>query len=105
MDKKFSCSCRESDPVGISTLEHGNESTSHESKTAVAHRRKCVRVVVADSQGKGLRTLDALQLGAFTLLAEGEDDWQFIVADKTLAYVAHCENYSVITIVSHGFPT
>ncbi len=54
---------------------------------------------------EGLRTLDALQLGAFVLLVEAEDDWQFIVADKTLAYVAQCENYSVITIISHGFPT
>ncbi len=44
----------------------------------------------------GLRTLDALQLGAFTLLAD--KDWQFVVADKTLGYIAQCENHSVVFI-------
>ncbi len=49
MDKKFSCSCRESDPVGIPTLEHGNESTSHESKMSL-------KVNVPPIKSQGIKT-------------------------------------------------
>ncbi len=44
----------------------------------------------------GLRTLDALQLASFVLLAE--EGWAFVVADGTLADTAASENFDVINI-------
>lgn len=42
----------------------------------------------------GLRTLDALHLGTFNLIAE--KDWFFVASDETLCKVVHQIGYSVI---------
>ena len=44
---------------------------------------------------EGLRALDALQLGGFTLIAE-KDDWCFVSADRTLCHVAQLAEYAAI---------
>lgn len=44
---------------------------------------------------EGLRALDALQLGGFSLIAE-KDDWCFVSADRTLCRVAQLAGYEVI---------
>lgn len=44
---------------------------------------------------EGLRALDALQLGGFSLIAE-KDDWRFVSADRTLCRVAQLAGYEVI---------
>jgi len=43
---------------------------------------------------EGLRTLDALHLGAFSLISE--KDWIFVAADKNLCNVAKIMGYSTI---------
>lgn len=50
-----------------------------------------------DRYGKtyGLRTLDALQIGAFSLIAE-EQDWCFVTADPTLLEVAKALEFETI---------
>ncbi len=42
----------------------------------------------------GLRTLDALQLGAFSLIAE--NDWVFVSADNSLCHVADIQGYKTM---------
>ena len=42
----------------------------------------------------GLRTLDALQFGAFSLIAE--NDWIFVSADYNLCHVAEIQGYKTI---------
>ena len=44
---------------------------------------------------EGLRALDALQLGGFSLIAE-KDDWCFVSADRTLCLVAQLAGYVAI---------
>lgn len=44
---------------------------------------------------EGLRTLDALQLGGFSLIAE-KNDWCFVSADRTLCHVAQLSGYVAI---------
>jgi uncharacterized protein len=44
---------------------------------------------------EGLRTLDALQLGGFSLIAE-KDNWCFVSADRTLCLVAQLAEYVAI---------
>lgn len=51
------------------------------------------RLVRKHGQTEGLRTLDALHLAAFTLIAE--QDWLFVAADDTLCHVARNENHRV----------
>ena len=46
-------------------------------------------------RNKGLRTLDALQLGGFSLIAEN-NDWCFVSADHTLCKVAQLAGYVAI---------
>lgn len=43
-----------------------------------------------------LRTLDALHLAGFSLLAE--DGWQFVAADSVLCHVVQCEGWQVLKI-------
>jgi len=45
-------------------------------------------------KSEGLRTLDALHLGAFRLLAE--EDWIFVSADEVLGNVVQIEGFRVI---------
>ena len=45
-------------------------------------------------KSKGLRTLDALQIGAFSLLQE--EGWAFVCADKNLSSIAVYAGYEVI---------
>ncbi len=45
---------------------------------------------------EGLRTLDALHLAGFSLLAE--DGWQFVAADSVLSHVVQCEGWQAIKI-------
>jgi uncharacterized protein with PIN domain len=56
-----------------------------------------------DRYGKthGLRTLDALQLGAFSLIAE-EDGWCFVAADPTLLKVAKILEFETINPLKMG---
>jgi predicted nucleic acid-binding protein len=49
------------------------------------------RLVRKYGQTEGLRTLDALHLAAFTLIAE--QDWLFVAADNTLCHVVRKENH------------
>ena len=44
---------------------------------------------------EGLRALDALQLGGFSLIAE-KDDWCFVCADHVLCRIADLAGYVVI---------
>jgi predicted nucleic acid-binding protein len=44
---------------------------------------------------EGLRALDALQLGGFSLIAE-KDDWCFVSADRTLCRIAQLAGYMAI---------
>lgn len=44
---------------------------------------------------EGLRALDALQLGGFSLITE-KDDWCFVSADRTLCRVAQLAGYVAI---------
>jgi hypothetical protein len=46
------------------------------------------------AKSKGLRTLDALHLGAFRLLAD--NDWIFVSADEVLCNTAELEGFRVI---------
>jgi len=45
-------------------------------------------------KSEGLRTLDALHLGSFRLLAE--EDWVFVSADEVLCHTAQLEGFRVI---------
>jgi len=45
---------------------------------------------------EGLRTLDALHLASFSLLAE--KDWQFVAADTVLCHVAQREGFGILQI-------
>ncbi|MEW6609702.1 MAG: type II toxin-antitoxin system VapC family toxin [bacterium] len=45
-------------------------------------------------KSQGLRTLDALHLGTFNLIAE--KDWVFVAADETLCKAVHQMGYSFI---------
>lgn len=45
-------------------------------------------------KSQGLRTLDALHLGTFNLIAE--KDWLFVAADETLCKVVHQMGYNFI---------
>lgn len=45
-------------------------------------------------KSNGLRTLDALQLGAFSLIAE--IDWVFVSADNNLCHVAEIQGYKTM---------
>ena len=48
---------------------------------------------------EGLRTLDALQLGGFSLIAE-KDNWCFVCADHTLCRIADLAGYVVINPIA-----
>lgn len=45
-------------------------------------------------KSEGLRTLDALHLGSFRLLAE--EDWVFVSANDVLCHTARLEGFRVI---------
>jgi len=49
------------------------------------------RLLQAYGKKQGLRTLDALHLAAFLLLAD--EDWTFVACDKVLCKVAELEGY------------
>lgn len=90
---------REIDEMQLQIAMSGFESTLHcfhIQPLGTIVTQEADRLLKKYGKTEGLRTLDALQLGAFSLLAE--EGWQFIVADKTLGYVAQRENYSVIII-------
>lgn len=55
---------------------------------------EAVKLLKKYGKSEGLRTLDALHLASFNLLAE--ESWQFVAADKTLCRTASKEGHSVL---------
>ncbi len=51
-------------------------------------------------KNQALRTLDAFQLGGFSLIAE-KDDWCFVSADQTLCRVAELAGYLTHNPTTH----
>jgi len=51
-------------------------------------------------KASGLRTLDALQLGAFSLIAE--NDWVFVTSDNNLCHISELQGYKTINPLADG---
>jgi len=54
------------------------------------------KLLATHGKQRGLRTLDALQLGAFSMNAER--DWTFVVSDENLSVVAKACGFKVMKI-------